>query len=111
MTSQGAGQRAAWLEAKCGALTKEVDALQAKLHDLHSTDLMSLRRAYKSLAQHVQALEHLPALLERAAEPSVTPEWVAGQTRLVAGVSAAVYAVGRLLAAMKVRGAMRSCEQ
>ncbi|KAG2440225.1 hypothetical protein HXX76_004337 [Chlamydomonas incerta] len=83
--------------------------LQAKLHDLHSTDLMSLRRAYKSLAQHVQALEveskHLPALLERAAEPSVTPEWVAGQTRLVAGVTAGVYAAGRLLAAMKVREA------
>eukprot|EP00198_Chlamydomonas_reinhardtii_P008121 XP_001697458.1 predicted protein [Chlamydomonas reinhardtii] len=70
---------------------------------------MSLRRAYKSLAQHVQALEveskHLPSLLARAAEPSVTPEWVAGQTRLAAGVTAAVYAAGRLLAAMKVREA------
>ncbi|KXZ41296.1 hypothetical protein GPECTOR_572g614 [Gonium pectorale] len=49
-------QRQRWLEEQVQELTQEVAALESKLGDLHATDVSSLRRAYKSLAQHVQAL-------------------------------------------------------
>lgn len=35
----------------------QVESLQSKLGRLHGTDLVSLRRAYTSLTQHVSALE------------------------------------------------------
>ncbi|KAG2482411.1 hypothetical protein HYH03_018646 [Edaphochlamys debaryana] len=70
---------------------------------------MSLRRAYKSLAQHVQALDvetrHLPTVLERTEEAGVTPEFVAEQTRTAAVVAAAVYGTNRLLRAARVQDA------
>ncbi|GIL64738.1 hypothetical protein Vafri_18616 [Volvox africanus] len=99
-------QRQRQLEEQVQTLRAEVFALEAKLGELHVTDISSLRRAYKSLAQHVQALDvetkHLPSLVERATEPSVNSDFVAQQIRVVAAVTAGAYGVARLLRALRV---------
>ncbi|GLI59379.1 hypothetical protein VaNZ11_001244, partial [Volvox africanus] len=99
-------QRQRQLEEQVQTLRAEVLALEAKLGDLHATDVSSLRRAYKSLAQHVQALDvetkHLPSLMDRAIEPSVNPDFVAQQIRVIAVVTAGAYGVARLLRALRV---------
>jgi hypothetical protein len=38
-------------------LPLQVDVLQQKLHQLHATDVNTLRRGYATVAQHVQALK------------------------------------------------------
>ncbi|GLC42684.1 hypothetical protein PLESTB_001127000 [Pleodorina starrii] len=97
------------LEEQVQILLGEVNALESKLGDLHATDVSSLRRAYKSLAQHVLVLDvetkHLPALLDRSTEPSLTPGFLAQQARLVAAVTAAVVGTGRLLRTLRVEDA------
>ena len=44
------------LQLMVETLTANVQALERKLHDLHSTDMVSLRRAHASMLQHVEAL-------------------------------------------------------
>ncbi|EFJ40435.1 hypothetical protein VOLCADRAFT_108156 [Volvox carteri f. nagariensis] len=104
-------------------LEEQVNALEVKLGDLHATDVSSLRRAYKTLAQHVQALDveskaseqtgicsspHLPSLLDKTNAPSVTSDFVAQQIQRLAAATAAVYAVGRLLRALRIPAAGRT---
>lgn len=61
----------------------QLERLQRRLGELHATDLNALRRAYRSLCQHVSALEGeaqgLGAAVEILETELVSPEYVASQ--------------------------------
>lgn len=75
-------------------MSQEIERLQRKLGDLHATDVNALRRAYRSLAQHVDALEHESAgMVEQMQEfetAVLPPELVARELGVAAAVAAGV---------------------
>ena len=79
------------LRAKVAELEAEVALLEGKLAELHGTDLVALRRANASMAQHVTALAaeaaELPARL-KAIETSVFDARLAARELAVVAVSA-----------------------
>jgi hypothetical protein len=79
------------LRAKVADLTAEVAALEGKLAALHATDLVALRRASASMAQHVAALAAEAAELDvrlRSIETSVFDARLAARELAVVAVSA-----------------------
>ena len=77
----------------------QVDRLQRQLGELHCTDANALRRAYKALCQHVDALDQessgMLEELERFETDVMTPDAVATEARIAAS-KAAVLAVSPL---------------
>ncbi len=70
----------------------QMESLRLRLGELHCTDVNALRRAYKTLCQHVEALDQeARGMLEelQSMETEVlTPEVVASEVRGAAGVAA-----------------------
>ncbi|GAB4822995.1 hypothetical protein N2152v2_010041 [Parachlorella kessleri] len=72
-------------------LEGEVERLQQHLGDLHCTDLNALRRAYRTLCQHIEALEQesegVLGELRGLETDVLTPDVVATELGAVSGVS------------------------
>lgn len=72
-------------------LKAEVAHLQSKLGELHGSDLTAVRRAYRTLCQHVAALEEesagMVAGLEEIETQAVPPELVAKELGVAAAVA------------------------
>jgi hypothetical protein len=89
------------LRATVAALELEVSLLQGKLAVLHATDLVALRRASASLAQHVAALTAEAAELDarlKAIETDVfDARLVAREVAVVAASAGGAYAMHAIL--------------
>ena len=77
-------------------LEEQLLALEKKLGSLHATDVNSLRRAYRTLAQHVTALElesrHIPNLLSQLETRIVSPHIIAQEVRFQGSLTVHFYA-------------------
>ncbi|GAX83679.1 hypothetical protein CEUSTIGMA_g11104.t1 [Chlamydomonas eustigma] len=82
-------------------LQEQVIALEQQLHDLHATDLNGLRRAHKSLVQHITALriesKHLAGVITRIEDNIITPSHVAVDLGYCSAVISAAWAADRAL--------------
>lgn len=87
-------------------LTDQVQRLQEKLGDLHATDINSLRRAYKTLTQHVEALDleskPLASLIQEIETNLMTPTSVANDIGFMASMAAASYTINRVIKLMNI---------
>mmetsp|Transcript_35274 Transcript_35274/g.89259 ORF Transcript_35274/g.89259 Transcript_35274/m.89259 type:complete len:187 (-) Transcript_35274:344-904(-) len=88
------------------SLQAQLEELRTRLHDLHCTDVNSLRRAHKTLQQHVQALDiesrHLGNLVAQVDTPVITPEGLAKDIGAVAGIIATTWGIHRGLACIRL---------
>ena len=83
------------------ALQAQVDLLSGKLAELHSTDLVALRRAHASLTQHVAALAaeaaELPARLNALETRVFDPRLVSRELAVVAVSAGGAYGLHQIL--------------
>eukprot|EP00200_Dunaliella_tertiolecta_P007452 CAMPEP_0202369838 /NCGR_PEP_ID=MMETSP1127-20130417/1587_1 /ASSEMBLY_ACC=CAM_ASM_000462 /TAXON_ID=3047 /ORGANISM="Dunaliella tertiolecta, Strain CCMP1320" /LENGTH=145 /DNA_ID=CAMNT_0048965613 /DNA_START=61 /DNA_END=497 /DNA_ORIENTATION=- len=84
-------------------LEEQLEQLQRKLEVYHCSDVNAIRRAYKSLAQHIHALDiesrHIPTLLREIETTVLSPQIVAQEIAVAAVVAGSVWATDRGLGA------------
>uniref|UniRef100_A0A7S3VNC2 Uncharacterized protein n=1 Tax=Dunaliella tertiolecta TaxID=3047 RepID=A0A7S3VNC2_DUNTE len=84
----------------------QLEQLQRKLEVYHCSDVNAIRRAYKSLAQHIHALDiesrHIPTLLREIETTVLSPQIVAQEIAVAAVVAGSVWATDRGLGALRI---------
>jgi len=95
--------RAQLLEAK-------VKELEVKLEQMHVSDVHALRRAHKTLSQHIQALSiesaHVPSLLASFETSMLTPSTIATEAGVLAAISASAWLLDRVFRYTRVQVGM-----
>ncbi|KAF5843722.1 hypothetical protein DUNSADRAFT_8237 [Dunaliella salina] len=87
-------------------LEEQLEQLQRKLEVYHCSDVNAIRRAYRSLAQHIHALDiesrHIPTLLREIETTVLSPQIVAQEIAVAAAVAGSAWATDRGLGALRV---------